>query len=191
MLSAVYGYAARMYWILAVILLIVILAAPRSRPVALVGLAILIGMLGWGVFERLRGGDPVQQPERGRPTTPAATLQTFPLDRIRLENFALSGGGAPFRLTGRVGNDSSGLLLKSMTLDIVRRDCHEDALDPSGCALLWQTRQWIDLSVPPQEERNIAISIWARGDAPSAVGTVRDEFKLVMANGQPVEIEQK
>lgn len=191
MLSVVYGYVARMYWILAVILLIVMLAAPKLRPAALVGFVILIGMLGWGVLGRLRGGDAVQQPERGRPTTPAATLQAFPLDGIRLDNFALSGGGAPFQLTGRVANESSDLLLTSMTLDIVRRDCYEGALDPSGCALLWQTRQWIDLFVPPQEERNIATTIWARGDAPRAVGTVRDEFKLVAASGRPADVEQK
>src|SRR5690606_8108955 len=148
---------------------------------ALVGFVILIGILGWGVLGSLRGGDPVQQPERGRPTTPAATLQAVPLEGIRLDNFALGGGGAPFQVTGRVATEASDLLLTSMTLDIVRRDCYEGALDPSGCALLWQTRQWIDLSVPPQEERNIATTIWARGDAPRAVGTVRDEFKLVAA----------
>jgi hypothetical protein len=178
-----------MYWILAAILLIVMLAVPKLRPVALVGLVILGAMLGWGMLGRFR--DPAQQPERGRPTTPAAALSAFPVDQVQLQNLELSGGGAPFSLTGRVGNGSAHLLLKSMMLDITRRDCHEGALDESGCALLWQTRQWIDLSVPPREERNIAVSIWARGDAPRAAGTVRDEFKIVTANGQAVEVEKK
>lgn len=186
-----YGDPARMYWILAAILLIVMLAVPRLRPIAVAGLVILGAMLAWGVLGRLRSADPEQQPERGRPTTPAAALSAFPVDQIQLENLRLSGGGAPFRLTGTVGNQSTSLLLKSMMLDIARRDCHEEALDPSGCTLLWQTRQWVDLSVPPEEARNIAISIWARGDAPSAVGTVRDEFTIVTANGQPFEAEKK
>ncbi len=180
-----------MYWILAAILLIVMLAVPRLRPIAIVGLVILGAMLAWGVFGRLRTADPDQQPARGRPTTPAAALSAFPVDQIQLENLRLGGGGAPFRLTGTVGNQSTNLLLKSMMLDITRRDCHEEALDPSGCTLLWQTRQWIDLAIPPEEARNIAISIWARGDATSAVGVVRDEFKIVTANGQPIEAEKK
>lgn len=190
MLRAMYGYAARMYWILAAVLLIVMLAVPRLRPVAFVGLIILGAMLGWGVIERLQGSDPAQQPERGRPTTPAPVLSAFPVDRLQVDDLQLSGGGAPFRLTGRVANETENLVLKSLMLDIARRDCHAAALDPSGCALLWQTRQWIDLTVPPEQEREFAISIWARGEAPRAVGTVRDEFKVVTASGQSIEVEK-
>lgn len=182
---------AHMYWILATILLLAMLAVPRARPFALVGLVILGAMLAWGMLGRLRAVDPPQQAERGRPTTPAAVLSTFPIDRVELQNMQLSGGGAPFRLTGRVGNRSTDLVLKSLMLDIARSDCHEGALEESGCTLFWQTRQWIDLSVPPEEERNIAVSIWARGDAPRAIGEARDEFKIVTASGQPVEPEKK
>ncbi len=180
-----------MYWILAAIFLIVLLVVPKLRPLALAGLVVLGVLLAWGMLGRLRNDDAAPQAERGRPTTPAAALSAFPVDQVHLENFQLSGGGAPFRLTGTVGNQSTNLLLKSLTLDISRRDCYAEALDPSGCTLLWQTRQWIDLAVPPEEARNIAISIWARGDAPRAVGTISDEFKIVTANGQPFDIEKK
>jgi len=55
---------------------------------------------------------------------------------------------------------------------------------------LWQGRHWIELTVPPQETREFAVSIWARGDAPRALGTVRDEFEVVTASGQKVEGER-
>ncbi len=179
-----------MYWILAALLLIVMLAVPKLRPVALVGLMILGAMLAWGMLERLRGVDPDQQVERGRPTTPATMLQAIPEEEIELHDLTLSGGGAPFRLTGSVSNQSSSVRLTSLMLDITRRDCHEGALDPSGCTVLWQTRQWVELSVPPQERRDFAVSIWARGEAPRAVGTTQDEFKIIAASGQPVKVER-
>ncbi len=174
-----------MYWILAALFLLVMLAVPRLRPVAVIGCVILGGMLLWGVFERVRGTDPDNQPERGRPTTPAAMSQALPPEDLELVGLKLSGGGAPFRLTGEVMNRSSNLRLKSFMLDIRRRDCYEGALDPSGCVVLWGVRQWIELSVPPQQTREFAISIWARGDAPRAVGTLRDDFKVVTASGEP------
>lgn len=176
-----------MYWILAAVLLVVMLAVPRLRPLAVGGIVILGAMLAWGMFGRLREADPPQQVERGRPTTPAPLLESIPVEQIEIEGLELSGGGAPFRLSGRIGNRSTSLLLKSIMLDITRRDCHAQSLDPSGCALLWHGRHWIELSVPPQEAREFAVSIWARGDAPRALGTVRDEFKVVTASGQKVK----
>jgi hypothetical protein len=181
-----YGYPLRMYWILAAIFLLVMLAVPRLRPIAIVGCVILGGLLAWGVAQRLRGTDPAQLPERGRPTTPAIRLQAVPVEQVKISGLQLTGGGAPFRLTGRVMNVSETIRLKSFMLDISRRDCHPDTLDPSGCAILWHGRQWIELSVPPQEERDFAVSIWARGDAPRQLGTLRDAFEVVAASGEAV-----
>ncbi|MFO7305271.1 MAG: hypothetical protein C0P74_007110 [Gammaproteobacteria bacterium] len=179
-----------MYWILAALLLIVMLAVPRLRPLAAGGIVVLGAMLAWGMFGRVREADPAQPLERGRPTTPAPLLESIPVEQIEVEGLELIGGGAPFRLRGRVHNRSASLLLKSFMLDITRRDCHAEALDPSGCAMLWQGRHWIELTVPPQETREFAVSIWARGDAPRALGTVRDEFEVVTASGQKVEGER-
>jgi hypothetical protein len=175
-----------MYWILAAVCLIVMLAVPRLRPVALGGLVILGALLVWGMVERWRSVEPLSEVERGRPTRPASSVETVPVDEIGLERLQLTGGGAPFRLTGRVANRSATMQLKSLMLDITRRDCHAESLDPSGCTLLWQTRQWIELSVPPREEREFAVAIWARGEAPRPIGMVRDEFKIITANGQTV-----
>jgi hypothetical protein len=183
MYGLMYGYPSRMYWILAAVFLLIMLAVPRLRPIALVGCVILGGLLAWGVAQRLRGTDPAQLPERGRPTTPATVLQSLPIEQVKISGLQLTGGGAPFRLSGRVMNESETLRLKSFMLDISRRDCHAGALDPSGCALLWRGRHWIELSVPPQEEREFAVSIWARGDAPRQLGTARDEFEIVAASG--------
>jgi hypothetical protein len=176
----------RMYWVLAALFLLVTLTVPRLRPLAVVGCVILGGMLTWAIVERVRAPDPANLQERGRPTTPAALVQSIPLEQIELNDARLSGGGAPFEFTGRVANRSSTLQLKSLMFDIRRSDCHSGALDPSGCVLSWRGRHSIELSVPPNQERQFAVSIWARGDAPRAVGTVHDEFDVVAANGERV-----
>jgi hypothetical protein len=177
------------YWILAAIFLLLMLAVPKMRPVAAVGCVILGGLLLWAVIERVRGPDPGAVPERGRPTTPVTATRTFPLEELQLSNLKLEGGGAPFRLTGRATNRSTELGLKSLMLDISRRDCHEDALDPSGCAVIWRGRHWVEVSVPPQQARDFATSIWARGDAARVVGTTRDDFQIVAASAEPAPQE--
>lgn len=184
-----YGYPLRMYWIIAAVFVLVLFAVPRLRPFAVVGCVVLGAMLAWGVVQRLRGSDPAELPERGRPSTPAMRLQAVPIEQLEVSELQLSGGGAPFRLTGRVANTSS-LRLRSFMLDISRRDCHPGSLDPSGCAVLWRGRQSVELSVPPNESREFAVSIWARGDAPRPVGTVRDDFTIVAANGEQLTPER-
>lgn len=174
-----------MYWILAAICLFLLLLVPRLRPAAIAGLVILGALLLWGVIERVRGNDPANLPERGRPSTPAAVTQTFPVEDLELNEIALTGAGAPFKLSGRVTNNSAHMRLKSFMLDITRHDCYEGALDPSGCVVRWHSRQWVEVGVPPQEARDFVTSIWERGDVTRVQGKARDEFKIIAASGEP------
>src|SRR4051812_29524832 len=141
--------AAPVYWIVAAIVVLITLSVPRLRPAGVVGCVILGLMLAWGMVQRLRGMDAMTE-ERGKPVSPAINLQAVPTDRIQVSGLQLSGGGAPFELRGRVTNESD-LALRSVTVEIIRKDCYEGALDPSGCVLLWQDQHWTDLSVPPHE----------------------------------------
>ena len=174
-----------MYWILAAICLLLLLLVPRLRPAAIAGLVILGALLLWGVVERVLGTDSANAPERGRPSTPAAVTQNFPVEDIELNQVELTGAGAPFRLTGRVTNRSAQMRLKSFMLDITRHVCFEGALDPSGCVVRWHSRQWVEISVPPQETRDFATSVWERGDVTRLQGKGRDEFELIAASGEP------
>ena len=180
-------YAVSVYWILATIFILVALAVPRLRPIGVVGCVLLGAMLTWGVIQRLRGpaddaGPQVQ--ERGRPTSPALALQVIAPDEVRIENMKMTGGGAPFELRGRIENRSDALL-KSVTLLVTRRDCYEGALDPSGCAVLWEDRHWISISIPPGEAREFSSSVWMRGSAaPGSRGTVKDSFTVAAASGE-------
>jgi hypothetical protein len=176
-----------MYWILAAICLLALLMVPRLRPAAVAGLVILGALLLWGVIERVRGTDPADLPERGRPSTPAAVTQSFPLEDVVLDTVELTGAGAPFKLSGRVSNASAQMRLKSFMIDITRHDCYEGALDPSGCVVRWQSRQWVEVGVPPQEARDFVTSIWERGDVTRVVGKSRDAFKVIAASGEPHE----
>lgn len=179
-----------MYWILAAVLLVIALAAPRLRAVSIVGLLVLAALLAWGVAQRVRVDAEPEIAERGRPSSPATALQAAPLDEIGMETIRLSGGGAPFELTGRIVNRSRDLQLKSVTIRITRRDCYAGALDPTGCAVLWQDRHWMPLLVPPQQTRAFSSSIWMRGAAPRPRGEIQDSFELIAATAETASSEE-
>lgn len=146
-------------------------------------------MLAWGMVQRMRAPDEEAAPRRP-PTSPATQLRIVPPEMVAMESVQLSGGGAPFELRGRILNRSKELQLKSVTIRVTRRDCHEAALDPSGCALLWEDRHWMPLTVPPQEQREFSASIWMRGSAPRPRGEIRDSFELVGAMGEATAVER-
>jgi hypothetical protein len=178
-------YAVSVYWILATLFILIALAVPRLRPIGVAGCIILAALLTWGVVQRLRSSDNDERPqvqERGRPTSPATSLQAVPLEQIVVDDLKLTGGGAPFQLRGRVENNSAALL-KTVTILVTRRDCYEGALDPSGCTVLWQDRHWLSITIPPGQAREFSSSIWMRGAANRGRGTARDSFEVVAATG--------
>lgn len=176
------------YWILAALLLLLTLAVPRLRPAGIVGCVILAGLLIWGMVQRWSAAPPDEVPaqERGAPASPATARLPIAPTLVELGDLKLSGGGAPFDLRGEITNMSRDAQLRAFTIQIVRKDCYDGALDPSGCATLWQTRQWINMTVPPQQRRLFAVSIWAHSTVPRPRGTLQDEFTVVSATGEPV-----
>lgn len=178
---------AIVYWVLAAVFIVVALAVPRLRVVGIAGGIALGLMLGWGMLQRWVGQDPPDLPARGQPSTPTTAVTAIEPGQIVATELRLSGNGAPFELRGRVRNTSSDMRLKSFTLAVVRRDCYEGALDPSGCVILWQGRQWVGQGLEPGEEREFQSSFWARGEVARVRGTVRDEIQLVAAEGEPVD----
>jgi hypothetical protein len=181
---------APVYWVLAAIFLLVALTAPRLRPVGIAGSVILVVMLGWGMLERLRGKEPEgTSPGRGSPSAPTSAVRSFPLAELSGEDLQIAGSGAPYELRGRVTNRSSDLRLRSFTAEIARRDCFEGALDPSGCVVLWQSRQWVDVGIAPGEVREFASQFWTRGDVPRARGKIQDEVTIVAADGVPATVD--
>jgi hypothetical protein len=174
------------YWILATVFIVIALSQPRLRPLGIVGCVVLGAMLSWGVVQRLRE-DPERTSaaqQRGKPASPAAALNAVPLTMIDAEGLRLSGGGAPYELRGRIVNKTADAKLRSVTIRLIRRDCYEGALDPSGCAKLWQDDHWIAITVPAKDSRDFVEVIWAHGDAPRARGTVQDTFELIAATGE-------
>jgi hypothetical protein len=174
------------YWIIATVFIVIALTNPRLRPLGVVGCIVLGAMLGWGVVQRLRGEAATQTPaapERGRPSSPAAAPRSIPLAMVKAEDLRLSGGGAPFELRGRVVNGTTDTTLKSVTIRVIRRDCYEGAVDPSGCVQLWQDDHWIAIAVPARQSRDFVDSIWMHGNAPRARGTLQDTFEVIAASG--------
>jgi len=172
------------FWAFAASVLILILTITISNRgvVRIAGGIVLAGLLIWGITQRL-AMEPDSVNERGQPSSPAAALTSIPLEEIKLDDVDLTGGGAPFNVRGTINNTSESTRLRSIRLRIVRRDCFEGALDPSGCVVVWQDQHWIQVDVPPATERKFAASFYAT-NVPRPRGTVRDEFELVTATGQ-------
>jgi len=173
------------YWILAAVCIIVALAVPRLRAAGIAGGIVLGLLLGWGMVQRWSGPDAPDQPVRGQPSTPTMAVTAIAPEQIVATDLRLSGNGAPFELRGHVMNTSSDMRLKSFTLEVIRRDCYEEALDPSGCVVLWQGRQWVEQALEPGASREFQSSFWARGQVARARGSIRDEIRLVAAEGEP------
>lgn len=175
-----------MYWILATIFIVIALALPRYRPIGIAGCVLLGAMLTWAMVQRLRAPADDDQPrvqERGRPTSPGAAFQIIAPDQVLVADVQMTGGGAPFELRGRIENKSDAQL-RSITLLVTRRDCFEGALDPTGCAVLWQEKHWISIVIPPGEARDFSSQVWMRGAAPRVRGTLKDSFEVVAASGE-------
>lgn len=176
-----------MYWILATVFLLIALAVPKLRPIGIGGCVILGLMLIWGMVQRLGTDDPpAVVSTRGRPMPPTTAVRVFPPEALETSNLRIAGNGAPFEVRGHVLNKATDMRLKSFTLRIARRDCYEGALDPSGCELLWQSTQWVELPLPAGEARDFASSFWMRGEVPRAKGKTEDTIEVISADGEPV-----
>jgi hypothetical protein len=176
------------FWAFAACILIIILTITISNRgvVRVIGVIVLAALLVVGLAQRLSNrGDPHPDGQRGKPASPGAAIAAVPLDEIKVDELKMSGSGAPFELRGSIHNASTDMRLQSLTLRIVRRDCFDGAIDPSGCVLIWQDQHWIKVDLAPQSERKFATSFYAHTNVPRARGTIKDEFKLVAATGQP------
>ena len=178
------------FWIFAALILLALLTVTiKNRgPVRIAGGVALAGLLAWGLYQRLTiHPDAPSQPLRGKSSSPALVTHPMPLAAIELSNLKLSGA-APFELRGSITNRSAEIRLTTLTLRTIRRDCYEGAIDPSGCAVIWDDQHWIRWSVPPGTSRDFVETIWAHTAVPRARGTIKDEFELIAASGVAAEI---
>lgn len=174
-----------MFWIFAALILLALLSITITHrgPVRIAGSVALAALLAWGLYQRLHTRpDAEPLPPRGKSSSPALITQAMPLAAIELGSLELTGA-APFELRGTISNRSADVRLTALTLRIVRRDCYEGAVDPSGCVVIWDDQHWIRRSVPAGETREFVETIWAHTAVPRARGTIKDEFELIAASG--------
>lgn len=176
-----------MFWAFAAVVLILLVTITVSNhgPVRIAGSVILAGLLVLGLVQRL-AMKPGMEGERGKPSSPAAAIEAMPLSDVSVSELQLTGGGAPFELRGVIENRSAATRLRSITLRIARRDCFEGAVDPTGCVVTWADQHWVQMDVLPKTQRKFVSSFYARTGVPTTRGTVKHEFELVAATGQPV-----
>lgn len=176
-----------MFWAFAAVVLILLVTITVSNrgAVRIAGSVVLAGLLAWGLVQRL-AMKPGLETERGKPSSPAAAIEAMPLSAVAVSELQLTGGGAPFELRGVIDNHSAATRLRSITLRIARRDCFEGAIDPTGCVVTWQDQHWIQMDVLPMTQRRFVSSFYARTGVPTTRGTVKHDFELVGATGQPI-----
>ena len=176
------------FWAFAASVLILILTITISNRgvVRVAGSIVLAILLAVGLSQRLlnRSG-PDAESQRGKPSSPAAVSTAVPLDVVQVAEVQLSGNGAPFELRGAIRNSSADMRLRSVTLRIVRRDCFDGAIDPSGCIVVWEDQHWIQVNVPVNAERKFDDAFYAHTSVPRPRGTFKDEFRLIAASGHP------
>jgi len=172
------------FWAFAASVLILILTITISNRgvVRVIGGVVLAALLIVGLVQRLR--TTTETGERGKPASPAAVVTAVPLDDIEVDDLRLTGSGAPFELHGTIRNANQAMRLQTLTLRIIRRDCFEGALDPSGCVVIWQDQHWTRVDVAPRGERKFASSFYAHTTVPRGRGAIKDEFKLIAATGR-------
>lgn len=178
-----------MFWAFIAVTAATLLAITLSNRgvVRAVAGVLLTALLLSGVVIRLMSDTSDLETQRGSPSSPAAAVTAIPLEAIQVDDLKLTGGGAPFELRGKVRNTSEDTHVRSITLRIGRRDCHEDSQDPSGCTLIWQDQHWIPVNVPANSERTFTTSFYARTPVSRLRGTLKDDYSLIAATGEPQE----
>lgn len=185
-IARAFGVLAEL-WIAALILLVVLtLILGIKRIWTVLGL-VVAGLFIIAVVRRLMT-TPEQPAEIPTATVrPAAVITSLPLDQAEVADLAITGITAPWKLQGRIVNRNPEHTLLSATIRIVRRDCYEGALDPSGCVLLWEGSKRVSLSVPPGQQQQFVEQVSPRGSVARAQGTVKDEFELVGLTGRKAD----
>lgn len=179
-----------MFWIFAALTLSIILAVTITQrgPVRTVAAVLLVALLGLALYQRLIVPPSTNLAPRGKSAPPTSLSQPVPITSLALSDVALTGGGAPFEIRGKITNSDAQLTVSAITLRTTRRDCFAGAIDPSGCVVIWQDQHWIRWSVPAQQTREFVETIWAHTPVPRVRGTVKDQFELIEATGAPAAL---
>jgi hypothetical protein len=173
-------------WIPAVIALVVLTLILGVKRIWTVLALVAVLLFAIAVVRRL-STEPEETIEVPKTFTPARTIESLPPDQAEAADLVIRGSTAPWEFSGTITNRDKEHTLLSATIRITRRDCHEGALDPSGCAVLWEGSKRVSLNLPPGEQQKFVESISPRGTVPRAKGTLKDEFRLEGLTGRKAD----
>ena len=175
-------------WLVALALLVVLVALVGLRRFRLAVVLFAASLFALAVYKRLTtpAMPDVEVMRQEQVAPPLSAVGLVPVELLAVDQLAVRGGGAPFTFVGTVSNQSTDYEVTSITLRARRLDCHDDALDSSGCDILWEREKWIEMSLPPQQTQRFSVTDWARDTPPRPRGTTRDELDIVRAVGREV-----
>jgi hypothetical protein len=92
---------------------------------------------------------------------------------VMVENIAgIPAYGGGYRLTGRIKNNHESAELKEVMLSIMMEDCMD-----SGCEVVGQTNERVNLRVPADQARDFSVTVYL-GET-SISGSIRWSFDVI------------
>jgi hypothetical protein len=172
-------------WLPAIILLVALtLILGVKRIWTVLGL-VAVGLLVFAIGRRIATTPDVQLNTSPATITPAAAIESLPVDQAEITDLKITGSTAPWSFTGTVINRNPEHTLLSATIHVIRRDCYEGALDPSGCVTLWETKKRVNLQIPPGKQQSFVEQMSPRGSVARPKGVLKDEFEVLGLTGRP------
>ena len=117
-----------------------------------------------------------------RPTVSVSrSLTSIDSTSVELQNWVISGNGAPWRLQGLLVNHAQ-REIKAVTLQLERLDCPKEATLAANCSVVLRDTHTLRMTLPAGQQRQVDESIWSHNTPPRVRYQARDSVKIVSVN---------
>lgn len=153
-----------MAWLIAVAILVASLLVAAGYRKSALGLALGVSIVGISLY--LYNERQEQQ-----------ATSRIAVSEIALENVDLRPTfGSGYDLVGTIRNNSPKYRLDGIDVALTLRDCRSK--DKSTCTVIGQASAYAAITVPPEESRDLVVSLHFGGDKPKAKGTLAWDYEI-------------
>lgn len=158
-----------MVWVIGIIVLILLMVSAWFRKVAVgaIIVAAVVGSLVYFLNER--------EEER--------SFSRISLSDLDFKNIALKPEHSGYRLSGRIKNNSGEFTLKQVDLVITMQDC-TDAANSVDCVTIGESRENMDLNIPPGQARDFEKLLYFSGGNPRILGRLEWNYSVSRIKGE-------
>jgi len=152
-----------MAWLAAIVVLVLLVVSAGFRKFAGVALAlcVLVGLYFYFQNEQEK----------------SESVSRIAASELGLDGLTLIPEYGSYKLKGRVTNRSPKYALSSLTLKISMEDCTGEG-DKRSCVTIAENAEFIFLSIPPQQARDLNESVYFPGGAPAPKGALSWHYNI-------------